>query len=384
MEFRSRTAQVGVRTQRKVYEMVQSCPSRSARRGLLGWMAAGFAVALSLWITAPAAAQNDSVREVVRREIQTTQQAIERAREHLAEVHCSSGDRLLGNATDLQRRAQSEFLGNTRSGNRQALLLTRQARDFVARAVQSCQVDVRAQDSIEKLFQNVDDLIQEARGRDDVQQDKQRLRLLEAGITQLEKAREAYRAGEFRRAARLATMSRNLVQRALQGSGLAGDGVVLSDQVASALERTDEVIAEARGKVSGASGSPEARALLQQAEQQQERARDLLQEGRPGVALRATELARTAAVEAMWQDDQTPQDLRVERAIEVVEDMLAELGADIRAAGDPDAMSLLEKAREQLDAARGHLADDRPVAAGRAVHLASSLLRRAAELAGVR
>lgn len=354
-------------------------PGRIAGR----WRVAGLAVALSLIVAIPVFAQNDSVREVVRRELDVTEQSIERAREHLAEVHCTAGDRLLENAQELQRRGQAEFLSNTRSGNRQALLLTRQAREFVTKAVQSCQVDVRAQDTIEKLFESVDELILEARERGGLADNPESARLLEAGITQLEKAREAYRAEEFRRAVRLGTVARNLVQRALRGTGPAADQDLLQGQADAALARTDDVLGDARAALAGGA-TAEARALLDQAERQQTRARDLLHEGHAALAMRATELARTGAVEAMWLDRRAPQRAHVERAIEVVEDMILELGAEVRASGDSDAVALVEKAAEQVQSARRFLAEEQPVAAGRAVHLASSLLRRAAELSGAR
>lgn len=342
---------------------------------ILSAMLAGFGAA-------PAHAQAD--RDQVRVELERTDRAIERGQEHLTEASCSRGEQLLATALDLQRKARGSFLANTRAATAQAQALTRQAQKVVAEAIQACQVDFQAHALVENLFAETEQAAQDVRTcLSDVASGSEVEHLLNAGLEQLDKARDAYRSEHYRETVQRATTARNLIRRALQRCQEATLEGVGADRVSVALDRTAELLAELAAHPM-LPGNPRARAALEQAQSQQEQARSLFQRGELELALRTTEVARTRALEVGRILEQAPDRERVVRAIEIVAETMSDLASEIRASERSDAIAMLDKAGEALGLARNELSKENLTAAGRAARIAGSLLERAAEKAKLR
>lgn len=346
----------------------------------------GFVLVALLLASVTTAGLGQTSRDEVRLELERTDRALERGAEHLAEHPCIRGEELFARAKEVQNRAWAAFRTNRPLDLRSALALTRQAQKLVTEAIQSCQVDVRALEIVESLFESTMELAQEARAcLAESGMDRDRALdtgLLETGLEQLEKARAEYRAKQYRPAIRLATVARTLIQRALQECR--GESPSAAPSIAAAaLERTDALLSEVRAELHGVD-TAEARAALEQATSHQERAWEQLRAGRAGIALRWTERARDLALEATWLAPRAPVLDRVERAIEVLSETHAELVMELRADATPEVAALLDKASETLQEARERLASGQVDAAARAARLAGSLLGRAAEKAGTR
>lgn len=341
---------------------------------------------LSAWLAGigatAALAQVD--RDQVRLELDRTDRALERGQEHLSEAPCDRGTQLLATAHDFQRKARGSFLANTRAGNAEAMALTRQAQKVVAEAIQACQVDFQAHALVENLFAETEQAAQEVRNCLSARSSGSEVEhLLNAGLDQLDKAREAYRSERYRETVQRATTARNLIRRALQQCQEESlEGLDL-ERVSAALDRTAELLAELAAHPALAD-MPRARAVYEQARSQQEQARALLQRGELEAALRATEAARNRAVELNRILEQAPDRERIVRTIETVADAISEVGSEIRASERADAIALLDKAGEAIDLARSELSKENLTAAGRASRIAGALLERAAEKAGLR
>jgi HEPN domain-containing protein len=260
------------------------------------------------------------------------------------------------------------------------LPLTRRARELAVDAIEQCQVEFKAHESLRSMLDSTSALLQEAQSAVAASTDVEARRLLEAGIWQLDRAREAYRAGDYRRAILLGGAARNLVQRARDRARGVVDDAGPGSRLDAALDRTDALLAEVRG-VAGLREDARARALFEKAEREQEQARTLRERGVPVAALRRTQSARASAMDALWRVQRAPDPRQLRDAADMVGRLLDQISPEIRASGSGEALGLLEKAAEQLRAARAELAGGNMERAAKAVRTADSLLRRAAEKA---
>jgi len=358
--------------------MTQANTHRGSSSRIGRWAGVFFLLALfGAGIAAPALAQDEVT---VREELLLTDRGIERAVERMLENQCDRGGALLRQANTMQRVAWADFRGNTLDGFRSALTKTRRARGFASDAIAACQVDLQVHEEASSLFESVRASVTEARAELRERPDAEAERLLNAGEHQLENAVEAYRAKEFRQAVRMGTIANNLVQRALQR--FRDDTPTFGgEDVEAELSETETLIRE----VESAGLGPRAQKLLEQAKSHQEKARDFFADAEFTKALRWTRAARVKAQEASQNVSlDRPERARVERAIEAIGDMIQEYDPKIREQGAAGTVALLEKAEESLVDAREQLRDDQVVVAARSARLAGSLLRRAAEKAGVR
>lgn len=337
-------------------------------------------VFLLLCLGGVARAQSDEPGPV-QHELERTDRAIERARGHFADHPCVRGAALLRRGSDLQARAWDAFRAASLPRRREALVLTHQARKLVIESLQACPSADHSDTAVRDLLQRTEELARSLDAALQSRNDLEARRLLEAGREQLSRARDAYRDGEFRRSLRLLTIARALLQRASE-AGPASAGVEARGPLLF-LDRTELVLSEARLAVEGRETSRAAE-LLALAESHQLRARDWAAEGRPLLALRATQLARSLALEAQWSADaergsaasDDPEEVRA--TIEALEQMLAEQAP--RTSGGPvEAQAFLDAARDELARARDLLAAGKQSAAMAAAKAAASLLRRGLE-----
>jgi hypothetical protein len=146
------------------------------------------------------------------------------------------------------------------------------------------------------------------------------------------------------------------------------------------LDRTDDLLAWASELVTG-TGSDQARLVLDQARQLQQRSRDLASRGR---LLDAFSLGRRAR-DAMWHAVRLAReaaglDERIRLRAERFADQHAQLTERARESGQPRAVEMLDKARDQARRARERMLQGDLPSAWKLLDNADDLLRLAARL----
>jgi hypothetical protein len=310
-------------------------------------------------------------------ELDRTDQVIDRAEERLKDCADAVGLKLLDQARQLQEQAVKAWHAVNPTGPRSPQLvlgMTRKARDLALRAIETC-VEPVASETLRNLIDTTQDRAGEVAAAVGGGADEAVRRLLDAGVWQLDKAREAYQAGQYRRAMTLASAARNLIQRAwlrsqktLQSGASSGAGEM--------LDRTDLLLAGVRESAGGDAG-PKVEALLDLAQREQDQARSLSDQGRPDLALRHTEKARAGALDALWLVQHAPDPARIGAVLDWIDGLLQEAAEPIRASASPEAQQLWEKAGDQLQQARSALTGGDAARAMRQLRAADALLRQA-------
>ncbi len=323
--------------------------------------------------------------ERVRAELERTDQVLVRAAGHLSDCESVRGRSLLREGRKIQADAWARFRDRGespeehRSNQARAVRLTRRARDLAVKAIEACQVDFRAHQSVTSMLHSTRELAAEAEETVRLSGSPDARRLLDAGVRQLEHAMDAHRSREPRRAITLGAAARRLIQRAAQRAQMDA-GSWGAERAERALDRTDQIIQEMEGRIGR--GDRRIEAFMNRARAEQEQARSLYREGRYEPAVRLTNSARRSVLDAIWEVQRTPDADRVARALEVLERVLQETGPEILRSGLPEALKLLEAAEGHMESAHAFLAQDDVVKAAQAARTADSLLRRAAESAG--
>jgi hypothetical protein len=354
---------------------------RGVRAGR-AWLRLLLAASLVVALAAPAAAGgiDSQARDKIQSELMRTDQVLERAEQTVRDCANRKAAAYLEEAKAQQAKARELLVGPTPgAGGAQALQLTLRARDLAVKAIELC-VQPAATGALRDLLDSTEELVREASAAVNASGNPEARRLLEAGLWQLDKAREAYGNKDLRRAVSLGAAARNLLQRALQRAREDRSG---RDEglVEAALDRTDLLLSDVRAS------DPEeakAQAILDRAQEQQNQARASYREGKTQLAMRWTLKARSSAFEAFWLAQRVPDNAHVQAALEMIEASLRESGPGIRTSGPQEAVQMLDKAQELAGSARRLLGDGDTDRAAREARLADSLLRRALEKSGGR
>lgn len=335
---------------------------------------------LGVLILLPAVVRAQPISSQVLSELERTDRILERAQEQAGlSLTARSGD-YLRQAVKLQGDAWEAY-GKGRMYYRACIDLTLKARDLARRALETAEIEIKANEIIRDLVESTKILVEEASAEVPGAGDAQAQRLLQSGIAQLQRAEDAYRDSEYRMAIRLAATARDLVQRALlRARGATGSETTL---LATALDRTDALLEEVRLGLAVAS-EPKGAALLKEATQLQARAREFHLMGRGALALRFTTQARQAGLDALLLLSRNPDRADVERALDVVGQILSDLGPEILASGSEKGRVFYESARKRHAEAADLLARGEHARALDAARTAEGLLRRASEAAGLR
>jgi hypothetical protein len=321
-------------------------------------------------------------RQDVERELNRTDDVLARARAHLTDCTSARGQGFLTQAAEIQEKARAAFRslqdpnGQVR-GLETVRRLSLRARDLALQAIETCQVEFQAHEALRDMMDSTQDLLGEARDAVTASGSAEGRRLLEAGLWQLDKAREAYRNREYRKAITLGAAARTLIQRAVQRARSAGldEGAA---RVEAALDRTDLILSDVLA-TPGAADSERARALFDRARKEQGQAWDLYRAGRPEQALRRTRAARATALDALWLVQTGPAEAQIRAAVQTIERLLRETAPGIRRSGPEEAIRLVDRAEEEIRRAGDLLREGKPARAAEAARLADTLLRRAAD-----
>ena len=256
------------------------------------FLSAALAAALGILLAVPALAQLPPDGSRIRDAVEQTERRIQRAQELLAG---SAGNATAANEVDQAVALQAIA--------RQALAESR----FEAAGRATMDARIHADRAI-ALLQGLPDpgRVQEqlARTREMLDRARDRLagcehpsvrELMRTAIDMQARAEQAYRETRYLAALQLTLSAR---ERALRAQQLCNAGESLEESVASALQRTDDILARAH-EVVEPSDSDRARRLLENADTLQSRARDEARANHPRVALRFTRMAREQAERAM-------------------------------------------------------------------------------------
>lgn len=347
---------------------------RSLRRSI-------YLLALGSALLAASVSAQPGISSNPARELERTDRILERAQDQVGVSESSRAAEYLRKALDLQTQAVTKYNPRDRVTWRPAYQLTMEARELARRALETAEIDVKAHESIRDLIDSTRDMAQDATSLVHERGDPEAERLLEGGLYQLQRAEDAYRAMEYRKAIGLASSARDLVQRAMQRARGDAPGSVVA--VDAAIDRTQAVIEEVRLRLEDTTDS-RARSLLDDAVRLQTNAIQMHKEQRTAIALRLTTQARQLALDALLLVADKPEKDDVERALSVVDQLIQDTSGLIMASGSKEAVALLESARQRESEARLHLSQGKPALALASARIAEGLLHRAAEMAGER
>lgn len=328
-------------------------------------------LALLVLGAATAAAQIGPDPNEVRQELERTDVFLERA----AEIVLRSGNPRALDALQAARNAQQLAKGHLHAGRlRMAMSQTLMARDLAKRAVafarQQGDLELRAQRGLE----DAERTLERARQCTGDPPSEQARRLLDLARSRLEQAREAFHVLKFRVAFDLAMQARRLAEEVCGGTP--GHAVEqLLEDVARLLERAAPEIKD--------SGDPQAIAMLQRARDLFERARSLHDAHQFEMAAHHARQARDLVLRALRSTERPPDAAQVERALEDATHDIEDVAQEIRATGNAEAATLVERAMHHLERARRLLHDGRARAALAEIRVARNLAWRAAQLAGI-
>ena len=316
----------------------------------------------------------------VRVELERTDRILERAREQCGVSVSNRPSNILREAFNIQTRAWGEYrMGG--SHGKPALQYTLKARDIARRALELAEIEVKAHETLRDLLDSTQEMARDALTIVRERGDPQAQKLLDSGLEQLRRSQEFYAGRDYIRAIRFVSTARDLIQRAL--SRARGDGGDAAGALDAALDRTQSLIEEVKIRLA-ARPDADAGKLFDEAVRLQRMARDMRTQGRPGAALRMTAQARETALRVLLQINRSPDRDEAQRAIDVVGQLIEDLSPEILGAGSDEARTILDAARTRYQDSIRLLADGKTAQAVDAASIADRLLRRAAEVAGVR
>ncbi len=337
--------------------------------GLARW------AALLILITALPLAQAQGQAERLRAELERTDLLIERARDEVAGVVNVFSRDELRKATEMQRAAWREFTHNTAASLRRAGELTRHARRLALRSIEAAGIEKRARESTREILERA-----EARAADlgegiRSSANTEAIQLLEQGLQHLRRAHRAFVDGDPR-AVRLATLARNLIERAAR---IAAGTAPMRGGVEAVLDRTDALLAEAEARLGEAPEPDVAAGLLQQARRLLQSAAEALRDGRAQEALRLAFQARERGLTLLSRVRGEPSAADLLPALEDLESLCDELSAEIAGSAREEAQQKWSQGRELLKRGRELLTQGKMHDALAAIVAAEALLREAAQ-----
>jgi hypothetical protein len=252
-----------------------------------GWVAA---IAIACAFT-PAHAQQPPTPDRVQYALDMTDRRIAQAEMLVAGSDNERAHFELNAAADTQGRAKSAF---SASQLRIALGLTLEARGHADRAIAIVR-GLPDPDRVLAQLQRTRELLERARDRIEECNIDRAHSLIQVAFAMQERAETAAANGRFLAALQLSMGARERGLRSLRMCHMEEN---IKDSAERALNRTDEVIARARG-VAGVSTADEARRALSQAAEFQARAQGEFQNTHFDAALRLTQSARTLALRAL-------------------------------------------------------------------------------------
>jgi hypothetical protein len=340
----------------------------------------GLAAVLLLVLAAPVRAGGPAGPATqIETELRRTDTLLDRARDEVAGVRGAFAHERLRHAVETQRKAWVEFRRPAHD-LRRVVALTREARAQALKAIEAAGIERRAAQGVSTLLDRAEQRGAEIEPAVRASSSDLAARLYDQGRRQLLRARRAWGESDPL-AARLASLAQSLFDRA--GRVAAGEGAV-STAAASSIARTEALLAEADARLAQEAAASETKTLRAAAGDLLDRAREALRHDAQRAALRLSLQARESALRLLARLQRQPTGAELLPALEDLEALRGEIAPEIAASGDPRARDQLEQSGALLETARQLLAAGRIEEAVAELAAAESLLREAADAAGVR
>jgi len=340
-------------------------------------------IALSLLIagvgTVTAQAGNgDVLMARLDRELQVTDQLIERAQEFvrasdnpLATVNLDQATKLQTQARDIQVELQQHFevqLLNV------ANKTTMKARELAKAAMVASRQTEQYEGGVQRDLEQAEQYLERAREAIAGTDNRNLQALMNSAENNLARAWEFYRQEQYRPAYKMARQVENAAQKILAAADV---GNRRQENYERRLEHVNRVMEQTREQLADCGNSDSARKLMEQAEETLRRAEEFDRNNQEAAALRQLRTARELAVRAQEECQGTGSlQQRYERMLRETErlrEMLQnQAGPDAEAA-----RKLIQQAAEQLEMARNHIANQQNEKAQASLKAAQLTIRQA-------
>jgi len=316
---------------------------------------------------------NDQI-EQLRLFLEQNDEILERARDAVRATNVSTplAEMTLQQASKLQESAWESFRLERYS---MAYSLARRARDkanAVLAAIRQTHQD-EGETVVQRRLERAADLLDRAKGSATDGQRRLMRTLYETANSNLHRAWEFYRNGQYRPALKLADQVEKTAQKILTMNNAATRG---QHQLERRLENANQLMDRAQSAVADC-GSESAGRLMDRADDALMMARRLEQENRPLAALQALKNAREMAQRALAECQGSDQLIvRYERLRQRAE-MLTELVSNTSGQAGTTARRLIEQAYDQLEMAKSYIDRGKPEQALPALQATSLALRQA-------
>lgn len=348
----------------------------AAQVGAVRWSVAAIFLLALVQPALAGVTTNDDSRAAVERELERTEQVIEKAREQLQETTAEVAHRHLKTAIDLQAQAKQRFFSDV--ALRQVVHLTVQARQEAIKALDAARAEKMTQENVRRAIERAEERALEVGEQVRTSRLAQARQIFDQGLDQLSGARRANRDRHYAQAQRMADLAISLINRAgRMTQEIAADAAA----VETALEKSRTLLEQAReaARMHGR-GSPqldEAQSLLQRAQQE-------LRAGQLQRAMQLNAAARQKVLQVLARFDHEPTAAFVEESIEEVITLMEEVGPKVEAEGSDAARRHLAEARKRLRRAQELLREGDSRQALERLAAARNLLLRAAKSVGLR
>jgi hypothetical protein len=338
------------------------------------WWSCALAIVLAFGVLSGASnvRAQERDRDRLLREIETTQQMLERARTAVA------GHRRPRLATELRFafRMQDEAwslarTGTTRLEFRRAFDLTQRARFVAQRALDVAPPETDQEQRAQAMLGQLERDLEGVRARASAHPTPGTTRVLELAERQLEQAREACRDARYRQALETITET----ERLLETIGQPGPDARLEEM----LENVRQLLERAEGE----NHDEDSTALLLRARQLLQEAESLAPQ-RPDAAANDLRQARELILRALQRTEPPLGARDVDAALVETAAFVEEAATRVRKSGDRDAATLLDNSLRHLEQARSLRRDDRLRQALEEARVSRNLARRAAAAASSR
>jgi hypothetical protein len=349
---------------------MRRCKHRSdkSKRFLFRCLFVGITVSLLL-----STAVEAQTRANVERELQKTDDVIDRAREAVSASRNLKAENLLSMAVELQGGGRE---AGRQSRYRLALELTLKAREKAYEAIGYTRKDEENEHVVLRAIERTDQIIDKAKDAA-ADLDRKRARsLMEMTTGSQQKAKEFFREHRLKMALKFTLKARENARRLVE---LARNGKRTSRLAEKELQRAYELI-EKSSVIISRSQNQSAEELLGRARSLQTEARDLANQEAFSRSMEMSQQARQMVEKALKLAEKDIAPEMAEQAIRQNEKLIRTGEEEMKAAAVPEAVRIFEQGLSHQDMARKHLQEGKYQAALAEAKVANRLLSDALEM----
>ncbi len=311
----------------------------------------------------------------VETEIERTQQVIEQAKEKVIVSNSVRARFAFDNAVELQQKAWTSFRRGEQADLRQALMLTKQAREKAKYAYANGMFTEQNEDVVLRQLERVEQMLQRAKDMIGPDANRNLQAIYDSAEDNLKRAWEFYREGRQRPALKLSNQVENTARKLFNAANRRQHRQAGLDR---RVENAEESLGRVRSRIAECE-SETAQSLMEQAELSLKQARQFAGEGQQKAAAQKLQNARRFANQAAkecggGQNLSTPYEQLVNQA-----DRMAELVPP----DNEEAQQLLDQVYQQLELAANLIRDEESEAALAALKAARLSLSQLKRLLGV-